>query len=151
MADANLITRIPQQGDPAEVLLAKALWFPYTRSTYIPATGSITTQTTGVSIDTRGARALWASVNVSAISGGTLAVQLQWQDPATGTWVPAWTSSTGISAAGSYMFLIGEHAIGNNASISPGAVMPCRLPAAVRLSLVPTTATYDASVGLEVC
>jgi hypothetical protein len=145
-----LSTRIPQTDDSLGLLLAKNLSAPYTRTTYIAATGSITTQTTGTSIDTRALRALWVSVNVSAISVGTLSLQVQYQDPVTGNWGVVATSSTGISVAGTYAFVIGETALGNNMTVSPGGLMACRMPAALRLALVPAGgATYNASVGLE--
>lgn len=146
----TITSRVPRNDDSVAALLARSISGVYTRSTYIPSTGSVSTTTTGVSIDTRCMKALWLSVNVSAIIGGSLAIQIQYQDPVSGAWAAVWTSSTAISAAGTYFVVIGDCAAPTNAAVTPGAVIPCTLPGAVRVALVPTGATYTASVGLEI-
>ena len=141
-------TRLPQNDDSLGLLLAKGLTAPYARSTYIPSTGSVTTQTTGTTIDCRALRSLFLALNVSAISGGTLAVQVQYQDPVSGSWHALFTANPGISVAGTYTFVVGECSAPSNATV-PGGLFPCRLPASLRMALVPSGATYTASLGLE--
>lgn len=140
MASQTITSRLPQQGDPVEVLLARLLASTAQRVTGTAlalATRNATTQSSV--IDCTGFRGIIIYHRVTAVPGvDTVRLTIRGIDPVSGQ---AFATSNGatISAAGNYVTTIG-----------PGFGTPSALPDQIRIEVTHSpspSGNFDYSVG----
>lgn len=151
MADQTITSRVPQQGDPVNVLLARLLVSQCQRVTgtaLAAASRTITTQSTN--IDVTGFSAIMVVLNVTSVPGaGSISLRVRGVDPATGQLVLLSASSASITSVSISAGMWGRGLGANN-----GAGMPAlgccgiALPDIVRLEVSHSTGDpYTYSVG----
>lgn len=151
MASQTITSRLPQQGDPVEVLLARLLASTSQRVTGTALASLSRTSTTQSSdIDCTGFKALLVIVSVTAVPGaGGLQLRLRARDPVTGNLPGIFIGTTTISAVSlnSAMFGPGFGGFVNGSAGGLGGA-GIHLPDTIRIEVSHATADpYTYSVG----
>lgn len=153
MADQTITSRVPQQGDPVNVLLARLLASQCQRVTGTALASAIRSATTSsADIDTSGFRGIVVYVFVSAASGtGGLRIAIRGRDPVTTNYMQLGITNTPMVAVGNQVAVFGQ-GVGSVIQASIGAgVNGCLstfLPDVVRVEIVHgDLSNYTYSVG----
>lgn len=151
MASQIITSRVAQQGDPVEVLLARLLAVQSQRVTGTAlASASRTSTTQSLDIDCTGFRGLMVTLSVTAVPGaGSLALRIRARDPVTGQLVGIWIGTTTVTTVtlGAAMFGPGYGGLsgGNPGVLGGGGI---HLPDTIRIEVNHSTADpYTYSVG----
>lgn len=154
MASQTITSRLPQQGDPVEVLLARLLASTAQRVTgtaLAAASRTITTQSSN--IDVTGFSAIMVVLNVTSVPGaGGIFLRVRGVDPATGQLVLLSSSSATITSVSISAGMWGR-GLGANSGATNPALGCCgiALPDIVRLEVAHSTGdpyTYSVSYVL---
>lgn len=153
MAKQTYNTRVPQQGDSIETLLAKGLSLPE-RGTLLASAARTATTFSSV-IDLAGARAIALFLNVSSASGtGGLRVGLQYLDPESGTWLTLVNFDTAaLTATGTRVYCagIGIGTIASGTASGFGSIAGVPLTSQMRIAVTHLDASsYTYSIGYEI-